>query len=92
VGRPRRFVDRREESRARVAARQDGPGIDIVTSARRLRRRDGGTFDDMKLMRTVAVAGIAKKLYDESRKPENQRRIKQAVESVKARRAGKHTR
>jgi hypothetical protein len=38
-------------------------------------------------MRTAALIGIAKKLYDESRKPENQRRIKQAVESVRARRA-----
>jgi hypothetical protein len=46
----------------------------------------------MKLMRTVAAAGIAKKLYDESRKPENQRRIKQAVDAVRARRAGRHTR
>ena len=46
----------------------------------------------MKLIRTAAVAGIAKKLYGESRKPENQRRIKQAVESVRSRRAGRHSR
>lgn len=43
----------------------------------------------MKLFRTAAVAGVAKKLYDESRKPENQARIKAAVEKAKARRAGK---
>jgi hypothetical protein len=43
----------------------------------------------MKIMRTVAAVGIAKKLYDESRKPENQRRIKQAVETVRERRKGK---
>jgi hypothetical protein len=40
----------------------------------------------MKIMRTVAAAGIAKKLYDESRKPENRARIQAAVEKVKARR------
>jgi hypothetical protein len=40
----------------------------------------------MKFLRLAATAGIAKKLYNESRKPENQRRIKQAVESVRARR------
>lgn len=50
----------------------------------------------MRLMRTAALAGIAKKIYDESRKPENQERIRSAVEAVKARRAAKgqprHTR
>jgi hypothetical protein len=40
----------------------------------------------MKIMRTAAYVGVAKKLYDESRKPENQRRIKQAVEHVRSRR------
>ena len=41
----------------------------------------------MKLMRTAALIGIGKKLYDEGRKPENQARIKAAVEKVKDRRA-----
>jgi len=41
----------------------------------------------MGILRKVAAAGIAKKLYDESRKPENQRRINSAVSSFKARRA-----
>jgi hypothetical protein len=41
----------------------------------------------MKLLRSAAAIGVAKKLYDESRKPENQRRIQDAVASVKARRA-----
>jgi hypothetical protein len=41
----------------------------------------------MRLMRGAMVAGVAKKLYDEAKKPENQRRMKQAVESIKARRA-----
>jgi hypothetical protein len=42
----------------------------------------------MKIMRSAALLGVAKKLYDESRKPENQARIKSAVEQVKARRSG----
>jgi len=41
----------------------------------------------MKIFRAAATLGIAKKLYDESRKPENQRRIKQAVEQVRSRRS-----
>ena len=41
----------------------------------------------MKLLRTAALVGVAKKVYDESRKPENQRRIKEAMDSVKAKRA-----
>jgi hypothetical protein len=40
----------------------------------------------MKIARTVAVAGIAKKLYDESRKPENQARVRAAVDKVRSRR------
>ncbi len=40
----------------------------------------------MKIARTVAAAGIAKKLYSESRKPENQARIRAAMEKVKSRR------
>ncbi len=42
----------------------------------------------MKLMRTAAMAGVAKKVYDEARKPHNQQKIRDAVASVKARRAG----
>lgn len=41
----------------------------------------------MKLIRTVAVLGIAKKVYDESRKPQNQARIRAAVDKVRQRRA-----
>ena len=43
----------------------------------------------MRIFRLAATIGIAKKLYDEARKPENQRRIKHAVDSVQARRAKK---
>ena len=39
----------------------------------------------MKLVRTAALAGIAKKVYDESRKPQHQARIKQAVDKVRSR-------
>jgi hypothetical protein len=42
----------------------------------------------MKLLKTAALAGLAKKAYDEARKPHNQAKIQQAVESFKARRAG----
>ncbi len=40
-------------------------------------------------MRGVAAIGIAKKVYDEARKPENQARIKSAVEKVRAKRAAR---
>ena len=40
----------------------------------------------MKLMKTAAFAGIAKKVYDEARKPHNQAKIKDAVAKAKARR------
>ena len=41
----------------------------------------------MKIMRSAALAGLAKKAYDEARKPHNQEKIRSAVESYKARRA-----
>ena len=41
---------------------------------------------DMKLTRVAVVAGVAKKLYDESRKPQNQARMRAAVEKVRERR------
>ncbi|QNN51697.1 hypothetical protein [Nocardioides mesophilus] len=43
-------------------------------------------------MRTAVIAGVAKKVYDEARKPENQKRIQQAVGSLRARRNGTATR
>jgi hypothetical protein len=42
----------------------------------------------MKLLRTAAMAGIAKRVYDEARKPHNQKKIKDAVAQLKARRSG----
>ncbi|MDN7120208.1 hypothetical protein INN71_02260 [Nocardioides sp. ChNu-153] len=41
----------------------------------------------MKLLRSAAVIGIGKKLYDEARKPHNQAKIKKAVASAKNRRS-----
>jgi hypothetical protein len=41
----------------------------------------------MGLIKNIVALGIAKKVYDEARKPENQRRIKEAVDSLKAKRA-----
>ena len=46
-----------------------------------------GYTQTMKLMRTAALAGLAKKAYDEARKPENQEKLRHAVEAIKARRA-----
>jgi hypothetical protein len=40
----------------------------------------------MKPTRSAVLAGVAKKLYDEARKPENQARIKEVVAKVQARR------
>jgi hypothetical protein len=40
----------------------------------------------LKIMRTAALIGIAKKVYDEARKPENQARIKAAAAKVQERR------
>ena len=38
----------------------------------------------MKILRTAAIAGIAKKAYDEVRKPHNQVKIREATDKVKA--------
>ena len=40
----------------------------------------------MGMMKKVAALGIAKKVYDEARKPHNQAKIKQTVQQVKDRR------
>jgi hypothetical protein len=39
----------------------------------------------MKLIRTAILAAVAKKVYDEARKPENQQKIKDAIASVQNR-------
>lgn len=39
----------------------------------------------MGIMKKLVTAGIAKKLYDEARKPQNQARIKGAAESFRNR-------
>ena len=43
----------------------------------------------MGIMKKVMAAGVAKKVYDEASKPENQQKIKGAVASVQSRRAGR---
>ena len=40
----------------------------------------------MRLIRGAVLVGVAKKVYDEARKPENQARIKEAVAKVRERR------
>lgn len=40
----------------------------------------------MKLLRSAAAIGVAKKLYNEAQKPENQRKIREAVDKVKSKR------
>jgi len=42
----------------------------------------------MGIAKKAAAFGIAKKVYDEARKPHNQAKIKDAVAKVKARRSG----
>jgi hypothetical protein len=43
----------------------------------------------MGIAKKLAAAGIAKKVYDEARKPQNQARIKEAVRKVQQRRSGR---
>ena len=42
-----------------------------------------------KLIRLAALVGIAKKLYEESQKPENQARLRAAGDKIKQRRAAR---
>lgn len=37
----------------------------------------------MSILRKIAAIGIAKKVYDEARKPQNQQRIKDGVAKVR---------
>ena len=43
----------------------------------------------MGMARKIAALGIAKKVYDEARKPHNQAKIRQAVQKVQQRRSAK---
>ena len=43
----------------------------------------------MGMAKKIAALGIAKKVYDEARKPHNQAKIRQAVQKVQERRGGK---
>lgn len=44
-----------------------------------------GYWSAMKLLRGLAAAGIAKKIYTEARKPQNQARISSAVNKMRSR-------
>ncbi len=43
----------------------------------------------MGMAKKIAALGIAKKVYDEARKPHNQAKIKAAMQKVQERRGGK---
>ena len=45
----------------------------------------------MKLMRGAAALSAAKVVFDQARKPENQAKLKSAVEKAKASRASRRT-
>jgi hypothetical protein len=45
-----------------------------------------GYRGSMKLLRSVAALGIAKKLYDEARKPQNQAKIRSAIDRARSQR------
>jgi hypothetical protein len=45
-----------------------------------------GTASTMKLLRSAVVLGVAKRAYDEARKPQNQARIKDAIDRARSKR------
>ena len=47
--------------------------------------RGPGYRSSMKLMRGIAAAGLAKTVYDQAKKPQNQAKIKAAVAKARAR-------
>ncbi len=48
-----------------------------------------GYLSAMKLMRSAVAIGVARKIYNEARKPENQRRVKQGIETLRKRQQGR---
>jgi hypothetical protein len=61
------------------------PPIDLS----RDRLGGAGRVEGMGMGKKIAALGIAKKVYDEARKPHNQAKIKAAVQKVQERRSGK---
>jgi len=49
-----------------------------------------GNVGAMGLMSKIVKLGIAKKVYDEARKPENQRKAREAYAKFQANRTKKH--
>jgi hypothetical protein len=43
----------------------------------------------MKILRSIAAVGIAKKLVDEARKPHNQAKIRSGVDALRSRTRGR---
>jgi hypothetical protein len=54
----------------------------------RVRRSPTGYRWCVKMIRTTVALGIAKKVYDEARKPQNQARIKSAIARARSRKSG----
>lgn len=74
-------LDDRPQTRARVAT--DGTSERFAGS---------GYVRLMGILKKVAALGIAKKVYDEARKPHNQAKIREATRKVQERRQrGRHT-
>jgi len=48
-----------------------------------------GTVRGMGMAKKIAAFGIAKKVYDEARKPHNQAKIKEAARKLQERRGAK---
>jgi hypothetical protein len=67
-----------------------------VTVARRSGREGSatarlGTLRGMGIMSTFAKAGVAKKVMDEARKPQNQKKVKDAISSFRNKDKGSGT-
>lgn len=78
--RTRSVRDKRASSRSRRVERRTSPAHGLGVLSPTL------YTCGMKLLKSAAVIGLAKKAYTEAQKPENQRRIREAVDKVKAKR------
>lgn len=82
-----RFTPLSQPSRGRAQRPRasDSHRLSITRADRRARRFEpAGSVVTMKILRTAALAGLAKKAYDEARKPHNQEKIRRATDKVKA--------
>ena len=58
------------------------------TGARGVKAASLGYRTAMKLLRSAAAIGIAKRVFDEARKPHNQAKIKAAIDRARSKRNG----